>query len=43
MMDNRTEQMFMNATEITEADKDAEILADLAGYQVTKAELFSHT
>lgn len=43
MMDNRTEQMFLNATEITEADKDAEILADLAGYQVTKAELFSHT
>ena len=42
-MDNQTEQMFQNAQAITESDADAEVLADLAGYQVTRAELFSHT
>lgn len=44
-MDEQTEQIFTNAEAITEAEADAdtEVLADLAGYQVTKAELFSHT
>ena len=43
MMDKQTELMFENAKVITEADADAEVLASLAGYQVTKAELFAHT
>ena len=43
MMDRQTELMFENAKVITEADADAEVLASLAGYQVTKAELFAHT
>ncbi len=42
-MDNQTEQMFLNAKPITQDDAEPEIIADLAGYQVTKAELFSHT
>ena len=42
-MDDQTEQIFMNAEVVTEADAETEVLADLAGYQVTKAELFSHT
>ena len=42
-MDRQTELMFENAKVITEADADAEVLASLAGYQVTKAELFAHT
>ena len=43
MMDDQTERIFTNAEVITEADAETEVLADLAGYQVTKAELFSHT
>ena len=43
MMDRQTELMFENAKVISEADADAEVLASLAGYQVTKAELFAHT
>ena len=42
-MDDQTERIFTNAEVITEADAETEVLADLAGYQVTKAELFSHT
>lgn len=42
-MDNQTEHIFRNAETITDADADSELLADLAGYQVTKAELFAHT
>ena len=42
-MDNQIDEMFQNAKPITEADDDAEVLADLAGYQVTKAELFAHS
>ena len=35
-MDSQTEQVFLNAEVITEKDSDTELLADLAGYQVTK-------
>lgn len=42
-MDNLTERIFLNTQAITESDADTKTLADLAGYQVTKAELFSHT
>ena len=42
-MDDQTERIFTNAEVITEADAETEVLEDLAGYQVTKAELFSHT
>ncbi len=43
MMDILTEQVFQNVEAITDADAESEVLADLAGYQVTKAELFAHT
>lgn len=43
MIDNQVEQIFQNAQVITESDADTEELTDLAGYQVTKAELFAHS
>ena len=42
-MDNKLEQIALNANAIQEKEDDTEVIADLAGYQVTKAELFSHT
>lgn len=41
MMENQAEEILQNAQLIQE-DEAPEILADLKGYQVTKAELFSH-
>jgi hypothetical protein len=41
MMENQAEEILQNAQLIQE-DEAQEILADLKGYQVTKAELFSH-
>ena len=43
MTENQNEEIFTNARMITEEDGEAELLLDLVGYQVTKAELFSHT
>lgn len=43
MNDTQLEQIAMNATEIQDGEGEAEELFDLAGYQVTKAELFAHT
>lgn len=43
MSENQNDRIFAEATIITEADEQAEMLLDLAGYQVTKAELFAHT
>ena len=40
---NQTEHIFQHTQVIAETEADEEILADLAGFQVTKAELFSHT
>lgn len=42
-MNNNLEQILLDANSIQENDSDTEEIADLAGYQVTKAELFSHT
>lgn len=42
-MDNKLEQILINADSIQENNNDTEEIADLAGYQVTKAELFSRT
>lgn len=41
MMENQADEILQNAKLIQE-DEAPEILADLKGYQVTKAELFSH-
>ena len=40
---NQLETIFNNTEPITAEGDDSETLFDLAGYQVTKAELFSHT
>ena len=37
---NRLDDIFTHAKPLE--DEDAEFIADLAGYQVTRAELFSH-
>jgi len=42
-MDSNLENILSNANSIKEKEDDTEILTDLAGFQVTKAELFSHT
>ncbi len=42
MENNQIEQIINEAKPLSEANADAEALVDLAGYQVTKAELFSH-
>ena len=41
-MDGVLENIISNANSIQESD-DTEVITDLAGFQVTKAELFSHT
>ncbi len=40
---NQLERYFENSVLVQDAAEETEILGDLAGYQVTKAELFSHT
>ena len=42
MTENQNEELFLGAQVISEEDE-PETLLDLAGYQVTKAELFAHT
>lgn len=42
-MDTGLEQILSNANSIQEKEDDSEVIADLSGFQVTKAELFSHT
>ena len=42
-MDRQTEELFSSVKPITQDDSEPEVIADLGGYQVTKAELFSHT
>ena len=42
-MDNQIEKMFQEIKPVSQTDEDIEELVDLAGYQVTKAELFAHT
>ena len=42
-MDTGLEQILSNANSIQENEDDSEVIADLSGFQVTKAELFSHT
>ena len=37
------ERYFTQSTVIQEASDDPEVLVSLAGYQVTKAELFAHS
>ena len=43
MTENRNDEFFTDARVITGEEDEAETLLDLAGYQVTKAELFAHT
>lgn len=44
MMDNNElERYFQKSTILQEPQDDPEELVNLAGYQVTKAELFAHT
>ena len=43
MTEHQNEDIFTGARVITEDDYIAETLMDLAGFQVTKAELFAHT
>ena len=43
MEQTQIEQIFSDTRPLTDANEDPEQLLDLAGYQVTKAELFSHT
>lgn len=43
-MDNQElDRLFTNSTVLQEPTDDPEVLVNLAGYQVTKAELFAHT
>lgn len=43
MMDNNSlDYLFSNSTPVQDNGDETEILGDLSGYQVTKAELFSH-
>lgn len=43
-MDNQElERYFTRSTELKEPTEDPEVLVNLAGYQVTKAELFAHS
>lgn len=43
MDNNQIEHYFTNSTVITLPEDDPEVLVNLAGYQVTKAELFAHS
>lgn len=43
MNDRQMDDLFRNAQPIENIDDDAEVLLDLAGFQVTKAELFAHS
>ena len=43
MDDNQITRMINESVPLTQSTEDPEELIDLAGYQVTKAELFSHT
>lgn len=43
MEQNQIEHLFNDSQELQEPHDDPEELVDLAGYQVTKAELFAHT
>ena len=43
MDNNELERYFQNSTILQEPQDDPEELVNLAGYQVTKAELFAHT
>ncbi len=43
MNDSEAERIIEGARIITNADDEPEIIADFAGYQVTKAELFAHS
>ncbi len=42
-METQTERLFFNNNPIDTNEEDMERIVDLAGYQVTKAELFAHT
>lgn len=41
-MDEKTEQMFLNAKSMVGDDEELIQLSNLAGFQVSKGELFSH-
>ena len=43
MSDIQLEKLFSSVTPVEDYESDTEVIADLAGFQVTKAELFSHT
>ena len=43
MSEKQNDEIFAGAKMLMEEDGEAETLLDLAGYQVTKAELFAHT
>ncbi len=43
MNDRQMDDLFRNTQPIERVDEDAEVLLDLAGFQVTKAELFAHS
>lgn len=43
MDNNQLEHYFSNSTIIVSPEDDPEVLVNLAGYQVTKAELFAHS
>ena len=43
MSDIQLEKLFSSVTPVEAYESDTEVIADLAGFQVTKAELFSHT
>ena len=43
MENNQLDFLFNNSVPVTGAPEEEQEVVDLAGYQVTKAELFSHT
>lgn len=43
MESNQLEHYFNNSTVVEDTQEDPEVLINLAGYQVTKAELFAHS
>ena len=43
MDDQKFERLFTNSKPLQDPPEDLEVLVNLAGYQVTKAELFAHT
>ena len=43
MIEPQLEELFQNTKPIDNNDEEAEQLLDLAGFQVTKAELFAHS